>query len=78
MYKVYFLIKYIRKPILSNEIGYFYGFKPVFLVEKNKKRVWDKKFSATKKARDFQLRNSSFLILSCSLIVFYEVIGHEN
>ena len=37
MYKVYFLIKYIRKPILSNEIGYFYGFKPVFLVEKNKK-----------------------------------------
>ena len=31
-----------------------------------------------KKARDFQLWNSSFLILSYSLIVFYEVIGHEN
>ncbi len=29
------------------------------------------------KARDFQLRNSSFLILPLSLIIFQQVVGHE-
>ena len=31
-----------------------------------------------KKARDFQLWNPSFLILTHSLIVFKEIIGHEH
>ncbi len=29
------------------------------------------------KARDFQLRNSSFLILPLSLIIFQQVVDHE-
>lgn len=29
------------------------------------------------KARDSQLRNSSFLILPLSLIIFQQVVGHE-
>ena len=29
------------------------------------------------KARDFQLRNSSFLILPLSVIIFQQVVGHE-
>ena len=64
------LIKLIKR----NAFGFrnFENFKKRIFITLNikKERVWDKIVLSHKKARAFQLRNSSFLILSCSLIVF--------
>ena len=64
------LIKLIKR----NAFGFrnFENFKKRIFITLNikKEKVWDKIVLSHKKARASQLRSSSFLILSCSLIVF--------